>query len=116
MICLTLGRPSSIVRNDIIVPYPENQPFLSELVKLANIMSDAAQSIYAYKQSSLLDMCRKAQKIHQELRNYAFGVQERLGISMSGSSESNGLDIKEIILHNSKGLNILWQVLATNAV
>ncbi|TGO44797.1 hypothetical protein BCON_0460g00010 [Botryotinia convoluta] len=100
LICFALGRPSSISRVDISIPYPENQSFISALVKLTNVMSEAAGSIYAHRQSSLQNLYRKAQKIHQGLRDYASDIQESLGINLSQSSVSSELNIKHIFLQN----------------
>ena len=94
-----MGRPSSIGVNDISSPYPENEPFVSALVKMSRIMSGSAKTIYSSRQSSLLDMCQKAQKIHQELRDLAFDVRERLGFTIGLVSESSELGIKAIMLH-----------------
>lgn len=63
-------------------------------------MSDASKAMYSSRQSSLLDMSRKAQNIYQELRDYAFDVRERLGIVFCQFCESDELDIKHIMLEN----------------
>lgn len=70
-------------------------------------MADAAHTIYAHRQSSLLDMCRKAQKIHRELRDYAFDIQERLGINLNHIAEINERDVKQIFLQNCKRAQLL---------
>ncbi|KAG9228828.1 fungal-specific transcription factor domain-containing protein [Amylocarpus encephaloides] len=96
--CFTLGRPSSLARSDIGTRYPENQPFILSLIKLSKIISDAAKLMYSSQKSSLLDLCRKAQSVHQELRDYAFDVLERLGIPLGRILETEQLDVKQILL------------------
>ncbi|KAH8203313.1 hypothetical protein TruAng_002509 [Truncatella angustata] len=100
LICFALGRPSSIARHEISSPYPDNQPFISALVKLTHVMSEAAASIYAYQQSSLQDLYRKAQNIYRGLQDYALDVQERLGICLTKPSVPTELDVHHIFLQN----------------
>jgi L-cysteine desulfidase len=71
-------------------------------VRLANLNSEAASSIYTHRKSSLHDLYKKAQKIQSELQDYALDVEERLGMRITQNSWGGELNIKHMMLHNCK--------------
>ncbi|ROW06332.1 hypothetical protein VPNG_07537 [Cytospora leucostoma] len=97
---MTVGRESSLKMSDISSPYPENQPFIVSLSRLAFIGENCGKVIYSQRCDSLRELYMAAEGIHAQLRNFA----DKHGIGSAGLA-SNGVNtIPEgpalLLLHN----------------
>ncbi|ROV90901.1 hypothetical protein VMCG_09976 [Cytospora schulzeri] len=68
---MTLGRESSLKMSDISSPFPENQPFIVSLSRLAYIGEMCVKVIYSQRYNSLRQLYMAAEGIHAQLRDYA---------------------------------------------
>lgn len=83
---MTLGRESSLKMSDISSPFPENQPFIVSLSRLAYIGEMCVKVIYSQRYNSLRQLYMAAEGIHNQLREFA--VAHGIG---SAGLESNGV-------------------------
>ncbi|KAI8622995.1 hypothetical protein F5Y19DRAFT_468841 [Xylariaceae sp. FL1651] len=84
MHALFLGRESTLKRASIQSPYPDHQPALVGLCKLAQIAEDSAAAIYSLPSASLWQLYQAAEKIHSRLQACA----EELGIASAAAPRS----------------------------
>ncbi|KAF7515638.1 hypothetical protein G7054_g14480 [Neopestalotiopsis clavispora] len=77
---LALGREGSLKMSDISAPFPDSQPVLVGLCKLAQIAEDGARLIYGRRYDSLGQLYVTAEKIGSRLREFA----EQNGIGSAG--------------------------------
>lgn len=68
---MTLGRESSLKMSDISSPFPENQPFIVSLSRLAYIGEMCVRDIYSQRYTSLRQLYMAAEGIHSQLRDFA---------------------------------------------
>ncbi|KAI0799932.1 hypothetical protein GGR55DRAFT_473457 [Xylaria sp. FL0064] len=103
MHALFLGRESIYKKASIQAPYPDNQPALVGLCKLAQIAEDSAATIYNLGCTSLWQLYQAAEKIHTRLQACA----EELGIASAAVSHSSLFSQTSILLLN----NIYYHIL-----
>lgn len=98
---MTLGRESSLKMSDISSPFPENQPFIVSLSRLAYIGEMCVRDIYSQRYTSLRQLYMAAEGIHSQLRDFAIAH----GIGPAGF-ERNGVSAisgpASLQLHNRK--------------
>lgn len=98
---MMVGRESSLKMSDISSPFPENQPFIVTLSRLAHIGEQCAKTIYnTHRYDSLRKLFVVAEDIHAQLRDFA----NKNGIGPA-SLDSNGLPSDgehplRLLLHN----------------
>jgi hypothetical protein len=68
---LSVGRPSNIDGAIISRQFPERQPLIVGLSKLARISEDASKAIYGRRYSSLRELYSNAERIYGQLREFA---------------------------------------------
>lgn len=103
---LTLGRESSMKMSDISSPFPENQPFIVSLSRLAYIGEMCVKVIYSQRYNSLRQLYMAAEDIHAQLRDFAAAH----GIGSAGF-ENGGVPAvsgpASLQLHNREYPNVL---------
>ncbi|KAI0167704.1 hypothetical protein BJ166DRAFT_239504 [Pestalotiopsis sp. NC0098] len=82
---LALGREGSLKVSDISASFPDAQPVLVGLCKLAQIAEDGARLIYGRRYDSLGQLYITAEKIGSRLREFA----EQNGIGSAGMSNKH---------------------------
>lgn len=97
---MTVGRESSLKMSDISSPYPENQPFIVSLSRLAFIGEKCGKVIYSQRCDSLRELYVAAEGIHVQLQEFA----EKHGIGSAGLEKQGASTIPEgpalLQLHN----------------
>lgn len=97
---MTVGRESSLKMSDISSPFPENQPFIVSLSRLAYIGENCVKVIYTQRYDSLRQLYMAAEGIHVQLRDFA----DKHGIGSAGFESHGMLAISEgpalLLLHN----------------
>ncbi|KAI1364322.1 hypothetical protein F5Y08DRAFT_217183 [Xylaria arbuscula] len=95
---LFLGRESTYKKASIRTPFPDHQPTLVGLCKLAQIAEDSAATIYGSTCGSLWQLYQAAEKLHTRLQACA----EELGIASSTSATRSSLftPTAMLLLHN----------------
>lgn len=84
---MMVGRESMLKMSDISSPFPENQPFIVTLSRLAYIGEQCSKTIYnTHRYDSLRKLFVAAEDIHAQLRDFA----NKHGIGSAGL-DSNGL-------------------------
>ncbi|KAI0517352.1 hypothetical protein F5B22DRAFT_635958 [Xylaria bambusicola] len=98
MHALFLGRESTYKKASIRTPFPDNQPTLVGLCKLAQIAEDSAATIYGSTCASLWQLYQAAEKIHGRLQACA----EELGIASSAAAARSSMFTPTaiLLLHN----------------
>lgn len=98
---MMVGRESMLKMSDISSPFPENQPFIVTLSRLAYIGEQCSKTIYnTHRYDSLRKLFVAAEDIHAQLRDFA----NKHGIGSAGL-DSNGLPSGgehplKLLLHN----------------
>jgi hypothetical protein len=95
---LAMGRRSSLKMSDISCPLPEDQD-IACLCQLASIAENGTEVIYGQKHNSLRQLYLAAEKIHNQLRQFA----ERFGIGSASANPNNNLisnGVTSLQLHN----------------
>ncbi|KAF2971492.1 hypothetical protein GQX73_g2126 [Xylaria multiplex] len=103
MHALFLGRESTYKKASIRTPYPDDQPTLIGLCKLAQIAEDSAATIYGLTCESLWQLYQAAEKIHGRLQACA----EELGIASAAATRSSLFTHTSILLLNNVYYHIL---------
>ncbi|RWA03516.1 hypothetical protein EKO27_g11588 [Xylaria grammica] len=103
MHALFLGRESTYKKASIRTPYPDNQPALIGLCKLAQIAEDSAATIYGLTCGSLWQLYQAAEKIHGRLQACA----EELGIASAAATRSSLFTHTSTLLLNNVYYHIL---------
>ncbi|KAI0970760.1 hypothetical protein F4678DRAFT_102234 [Xylaria arbuscula] len=103
MHALFLGRESTYKKATIRASYPDHQPTLVGLCKLAQIAEDSAATIYTLGCASLWQLYQAAEKIHSRLQACA----EELGIASAAATRSSLFTQTSILLLN----NVYYHVL-----
>lgn len=98
---MMVGRESMLKMSDISSPFPENQPFIVTLSRLAYIGEQCSKTIYnTHRYDSLRKLFVAAEDIHAQLRDFA----NKHGIGSAGlDSEgllSGGEHPLRLLLHN----------------
>ncbi|KAI1741489.1 hypothetical protein F4680DRAFT_446948 [Xylaria scruposa] len=94
---LFLGRESTYKKASIRTPYPDHQPALVGLCKLAQIAEDSAATIYNPACASLWELYQAAEKIRGRLQTCA----EELGIGSAAATRSSSFDhVSTLVLNN----------------
>ncbi|TGJ80830.1 hypothetical protein E0Z10_g7931 [Xylaria hypoxylon] len=101
MHALYLGRESTYKKASIRTPYPEGQPTLIGLCKLAQIAEDSTATIYGLTCESLWQLYQAAEKIHSRLQACA----EELGIASAAATRSSLFTHTSILLLNNVYMN-----------
>lgn len=99
--CFHLGRPSSMSARDIGIGPPSN-PFLCVLARLSKVMTRSAEEIYGRHHNSLLQMCRIAQSITDDLRKYDADMRRALGFGLEKSPQPGSLGMQQAMLMTCK--------------
>ncbi|KAI0401484.1 hypothetical protein F4802DRAFT_618937 [Xylaria palmicola] len=94
---LIIGRESTYKKASIRTPYPDNQPTLVGLCKLAQIAEDSAATIYSQTYASLWQLYQAAEKIHCRLQTCA----QELGIASSAATPTSRLTHNPTLLLNN---------------
>lgn len=68
---MTVGRESSLRMADISSPFPEDQPLLVGMSRLAHIAESTTRMIYTQRYDSLRKLYMAAETIHAQLREFA---------------------------------------------
>ncbi len=97
MHALFLGRESTYKKASIRAPYPDHQPALVGLCKLAQIAEESAATIYSLTCVSLYQLYQAAEKIHSRLQACA----EELGIASAAGASSSLFTQTSILLLNN---------------
>lgn len=98
---MMVGRESMMKMSDISSPFPENQPFIVTLSRLAYIGEQCSKTIYnTHRYDSLRKLFVAAEDIHAQLRDFA----NKHGIGSAGL-DNNGLPSGgehplKLLLHN----------------
>lgn len=92
---MTVGRESSLKMADISSPYPEGQPLVVSMCRLAHIAESTARTIYTQRYNSLRKLYMAAEAIHAQLREFA----DKHGIT-SPEETSISHEPASLILHN----------------
>ncbi|KAJ8131716.1 hypothetical protein O1611_g1911 [Lasiodiplodia mahajangana] len=100
---LFLGRESTFKKSSIRTPYPDHQPALIGLCKLAQIAEDSAATIYGLACTSLWQLYQAAEKIHSRLQACA----EELGIASAAATRSSLFSHASTLLLNNVYYHIL---------
>ncbi|KAI1422118.1 hypothetical protein F5Y12DRAFT_764596 [Xylaria sp. FL1777] len=103
MHALFLGRESTYKKASIRAPYPDNQPALVGLCKLAQIAEDSTATIYNLGCTSLWQLYQAAEKIHSRLQACA----QELGIASAATTRSSLLSQTSTLLLNNAYYHIL---------
>ncbi|KAI3338391.1 hypothetical protein F4824DRAFT_459072 [Ustulina deusta] len=103
MHALFLGRESTYKKASIRAPYPDHQPALVGLCKLAQIAEESAATIYSLTCVSLYQLYQAAEKIHSRLQACA----EELGIASAAGASSSLFTQTSILLLNNVYYHIL---------
>lgn len=98
---MMVGRESSLKMADISSPFPEDQPLLGGLSRLAEIAERTSHMIYTQRYDSLRKLYAAAETIHAQLRDFA----DKHGIgSALLENTSREADVAQnptsLILHN----------------
>ncbi|KAI0188717.1 hypothetical protein EV127DRAFT_115600 [Xylaria flabelliformis] len=94
---LFLGRESTYKKASIRIPYPDHQPALVGLCKLAQIAEDSAATIYSPACDSLWELYQAAEKIRGRLQACA----EELGIGSAAATRSSlSNPVSTLLLNN----------------
>ncbi|KAI1501203.1 hypothetical protein F5X99DRAFT_383700 [Biscogniauxia marginata] len=93
-----LGRESTIKKANIRSPFPDNQPLLVGLCKLAEIAEECAHVIYGQQRTSLWQLHITAEKIHRKLKACAEDLS--IGPASPGHSQSVSTRFQSLHLHN----------------
>ncbi|KAI0096800.1 hypothetical protein GGR51DRAFT_566981 [Nemania sp. FL0031] len=100
---LFLGRESTFRKNSIRTPYPDHEPALVGLCKLAQIAEDSAATIYGLACTSLWQLYQAAEKIHSRLQACA----AELGIASAAATRSSLFSHASTLLLNNVYYHIL---------
>ncbi|KAI1757887.1 hypothetical protein F4782DRAFT_1619 [Xylaria castorea] len=100
---LFLGRESTFKKARIRTPYPDHQPALVGLCKLAQIAEDSAATIYGLTCASLWELYQAAEKIHGRLQACA----EELGIASAAATRSSSFNHSSTLLLNNVYYHLL---------
>lgn len=92
---MTVGRESSLKMADISSPFPEGQPLVVSMSRLAHIAENCARAIYTQRYDSLRKLYVAAEAIHAQLREFA----TKHGIT-SPEETSISHEPASLILHN----------------
>lgn len=98
---MMVGRESMLKMSDISSPFPENQPFIVTLSRLAYIGEQCSRTIYnTNRYDSLRKLFVAAEDIHAQLRDFA----NKHGIGSAGLNSNGLLSAGEhplrLLLHN----------------
>ncbi|KAI1124028.1 hypothetical protein F5Y10DRAFT_285470 [Nemania abortiva] len=103
MHALFLGRESTYKKASVRTPYPDNQPALVGLCKLAQIAEDSTAIIYGSACASLWQLYQAAEKIHSRLQECAI----ELGIASAATARSSLFNHTSALLLNNVYYHIL---------
>lgn len=92
---MTVGRESSLKMADISSPFPEGQPLVVSMSRLAHIAENCARDIYTQRYDSPRKLYVAAESIHAQLREFA----SKHGIT-SPEETSISHEPASLILHN----------------
>lgn len=96
---MTVGRESSLKISDISSPFPEGQPLLVGMSRLAEIAERTSHMIYTQRYDSLRKLYMAAEAIHAQLRDFAdkHGIGSALENSQQAAVAQNPVSL---MLHN----------------
>lgn len=96
---MTVGRESSLKMADISSPFPEGQPLLVGMSRLAEIAEHTSHMIYTQRYDSLRKLYMAAEGIHAQLRDFA--DKHGIGSALESSQQAVvGQDPASLMLHN----------------
>ncbi|KAI1492765.1 hypothetical protein F5X96DRAFT_624785 [Biscogniauxia mediterranea] len=93
-----LGRESTIKKANIRTPFPDDQPLLVGLCKLAEIAEECAHVVYGQQRTSLWQLHVTAEKIHRKLK--ACAEELSIGPASPGHPQSNAKRFQSLHIHN----------------
>lgn len=96
---MMVGRESSLKMVDISSPFPEGQPLLVGMSRLAEIAEHTSRIIYSQRYDSLRELYTAAETIHAQLRGFA--DKHGIGSPLEGGQEvAAGKNPASLMLHN----------------
>jgi hypothetical protein len=97
-----LGRPSSLVSDDIKVPYPSGRPLIPVIIRLTTIVSTAARDIYSQQRISIDEMWIAAQKVDNELQDLSLAFRKENGLDIEDPVVDGDFTVEQIFLTTCK--------------
>ncbi|KAK2015794.1 C6 zinc finger domain-containing protein [Colletotrichum eremochloae] len=96
---LVVGRRSMMQKSDFdSCPYPEGQPTMIALCQFASVIEETIESIYNRRTDSLRQLYGKAERLHNQLRQY--GDKWGLGCAVSFQRKDAWNAETSLLLHN----------------